>query len=58
MVASDIGIDEQYLDECNLTTQDSLDRIAELTIENKIKVNEGRDLIQFSIDLRQKWPQS
>ena len=41
-VASDIGIDEQYVDAVNLKTQENLNNIASWTDENKIKLNEAK----------------
>ena len=41
-VASDIGIDEQYVSADNLATQDYLNNIAQWTTDNKMKVNEDK----------------
>ena len=41
-VASDIGIDEKYVSANNLTTQTSINQIAEWTDKNLMKLNEGK----------------
>ena len=41
-VASDIGIDEQYVCATNLKTQDNLNTIADWTVQNKMKLNEDK----------------
>ena len=42
LVASDIGIDEQYVSAENLKTQESLNKIADWTSINKIKLYEEK----------------
>ena len=41
-VASDIGIEENFIDPRNLTTQESLDTIASWTDKNLMKINEKK----------------
>ena len=41
-VATDTGIDEQYVSADNLATQDYLNNIAQWTTHNKMKVNEDK----------------
>ena len=41
-VASDVGIDELYVDPQNLTTQSTLNKIASWTEKNKMKLNEEK----------------
>ena len=41
-VASDIGIDEQYIPASSLATQENLNCIAQWTVDNKMKINETK----------------
>ena len=41
-VANDVGTDEKYVAPDNLATQNNLDRIADWTVNNKMKLNEAK----------------
>ena len=44
-IASDIGIDESFVPSSNLQTQKNLDTIARWTDDNKMKLNEKKQII-------------
>ena len=44
-VASDIGIDQHFLDSSNIKSQEYIDRISKWTIDNKMKLNENKTKI-------------